>query len=414
MSGDLIGSLTAAVAASPDDVALRLHLAELLVAAGRPDEAIIHAAEVLAREPSSAAARSLMAQAMNAPVDPQADEHSGDGSTGEGPTVEGPSEAFDWQQAEDQVSDIAPPMFLESESVAAQPNAYAVADAGIRLADVGGMTEVKKRLETSFLAPLRNPELSRMYGKSLRGGLLLYGPPGCGKTFLARALAGELQASFLAVSLADILDMYIGNSEKNVHEMFEQARACAPCVLFLDELDALGQKRSMTHNSALRGSVNQLLTELDGVSGGNDGVYVLAASNHPWDVDPALLRPGRIDRTLLVLPPDREAREAILRYHLRHRPIAGINLGRLAKRTEGYSGADLAHVCDSAAEFALIDSVGSDSPRMIDMRDLERALDETRPSVGPWLQTARNVALYANQDGRYDELAKYIRRHLKG
>jgi len=405
MSGDLIASLSIAVAAAPDDVTLRLHLAEVLLEAGRADEAVPHIAEVLAREGTSGAARALMVRAMSAAgTDPvQADDD---------PPPRAPG--FDWQQAESQVSDVAPPMFVDGSTAEDPGPAYTVADAGIRLADVGGMEEVKKRLEASFLAPLRNPELRRLYGKSLRGGLLLYGPPGCGKTFLARALAGEMGASFLAVSLADVLDMYIGNSEKNVHELFEQARASAPCVLFLDELDALGQKRTLTRHSGMRGTVNQLLTELDGVSGTNEGVYVLAASNHPWDVDPAILRPGRVDRMLLVLPPDQAARESILRYHLRERPVAGIDLRRLAKQSEGYSGADLAHVCDSAAEFALLDSVASGTPRMIDMRDLERALNETRSSVGPWLQTARNVALYANQSGEYDELAKYIRRHTKG
>ena len=149
------------------------------------------------------------------------------------------------------------------------------------------------------------------------------------------------------------------------------------------------------------------------MGGRNDGVYVLGASNHPWDVDTAILRPGRIDRMLLVLPPDQGAREAILRYHLRDRPVAGVDTRRLAKQTDGYSGADLAHVCETAAEYALLDSVASGSARMIGMGDLQRAVAETRPSIGAWLATARNVALYANPSGEYDELATYIRRHGK-
>ena len=166
------------------------------------------------------------------------------------------------------------------------------------------MTQAKARLEASFLAPLRNPELRRMYRKSLRGGLLMYGPPGCGKTYLARALAGELQAGFISVQITDILDQMMGNSERNVRELFLAARRAAPCVLFFDEVDALGQRRSQTRNSSLRGTINQLLTELDGVEQDNDGVFVLAATNQPWDVDPALRRPGRFDRTVLILPPD--------------------------------------------------------------------------------------------------------------
>ena len=301
-------------------------------------------------------------------------------------------------------------MFADGTTDDPGPPAYDVEKAGIRLADVGGLSEVKKRLEVSFLAPLRNPELRELYGTSLRGGLLLYGPPGCGKTFLAKAVAGELGAAFLHVSLADVLDMYVGQSERNVKELFEVARSSAPCVLFLDELDAIGGKRSLNRSSGARTTVNQLLTELDGVGSDNEGVFVLAATNHPWDVDPALRRPGRLDRTLLVLPPDREAREAILRTHLRDRPVERIDTHRLAKATDGFSGADLAHLCESASENALMDSVGSGTVRMIGMADFDQALAEIRPSIGPWMETARNVALYANASGEYDDLAKWLRK----
>jgi len=163
-------------------------------------------------------------------------------------------------------------------------------------------------------------------------------------------------------------------------------------------------------NSAARGTVNQLLSEMDGLADNNEGVFVLGATNHPWDVDVALRRPGRFDRTVLVLPQDAPAREAILRYHLRDRPIANIDPRKLAARTDGYSGADLAHVCETAAERALLDSARSGTVRMIEMRDLEAALTEVQPSIGPWLQTAKNVAQFANQDGSYDELLAYLRK----
>jgi SpoVK/Ycf46/Vps4 family AAA+-type ATPase len=272
------------------------------------------------------------------------------------------------------------------------------------------MQHVKDRLEAAFLAPLKNPELRALYGKSLRGGLLLYGPPGCGKTYLARAVAGELDAGFYAISLADVLDMYIGNSERNLHAIFETVRRNAPCVLFLDEVDALGQKRTQLRGSAMRGTVNQLLAELDGVQSSNEGVFILAATNHPWDIDSALRRPGRLDRMLLVLPPDGPAREAILRHHLKDRPVGGIELGKLASKTDGFSGADLAHLCDSAAESALLDSARSGKVRMIEMRDFDLGLKEVRPSTGAWFQTAKNVAMFANESGEYDVLVDYLRR----
>ncbi|MGW2020205.1 ATP-binding protein [Streptomyces sp. NPDC001927] len=420
----LIRSLRAAVAAAPEDVPLRLHFAELLLAEGRGDEAVAEAAVALQHAPGDGAARALMVRAMGlpaAPATPSAEQET--------PATEQARPGFDWDAAEQEVEDLVGPRFVtgtedaELEAPLAADGSGDPGDASawdvdvpgaVRLADVGGMQEVKDRLEAAFLAPMRNPELRKLYGKSLRGGLLLYGPPGCGKTFIARAVAGELGASFMSVSLSDILDMYIGTSEKNVHDIFETARAQAPCVVFLDELDALGAKRSRTHHSGLRNVVNQLLTELDGVDGAeNEGVFVLAATNVPWDVDLALRRPGRLDRTLLVLPPDAPAREAILRYHLRERPIESVDLGKLVKATEDFSGADLAHVCESAAEFALLDSARTGTVRMIDMKDLLAAAKQIRPSSESWFASARNVAMFANDGGMYDDLVAYLKKKRK-
>lgn len=393
MSGRLIDSLRAAVEAAPDDTALRLHLAELLIDAGDREEANRHLGRVLQTEPGSARALEL----LNAPAPGR-------------PEAEEPVDDVDWDELERDLDGAVPPMFVESEREPSDVDAFEVERSPVTLADVGGLAEVKERLEIAFLAPLRNPELRRLYKKDLRGGLLLYGPPGCGKGFVARALAGELGAGFISVAIDDVLDMYVGTSERNLHEIFVTARRNAPTVLFFDELDALGRRRSQLGNSAMRTAVNQLLLELDGVDGQNEDVFVLGATNHPWDVDPALRRPGRFDRTLLVLPPDEPAREAIFRTHLQERPVGGIDLGRLARLTDGYSGADIAHVCDTAAEHALADAVRTSERRLIEMRDLERALAEVKPSVGPWFETARNVVSFANADGAYDELRDWMKR----
>ncbi|MFB7368095.1 ATP-binding protein, partial [Streptomyces hydrogenans] len=419
--------------------------AELLLAEGRNDEAVAEAAAALQHAPGDADARALMVRAMGippaaptpAPVRPEAAEPPAPAPVrpeAPGPTAPGPQTpppgpvpadpraSFDWAAAEEQVSDLVGPRFLEEpqaeggDGPAGDAAAWDVdAPGAVRLADVGGMTDVKDRLEAAFLAPMRNPELRRLYGKSLRGGLLLYGPPGCGKTFIARAVAGELGANFLTVSLSDVLDMWIGASEKNIHDIFETARRQAPCVVFLDELDALGGKRSRTHNNGLRNVVNQLLTELDGIASGagNEGVFVLAATNVPWDVDLALRRPGRLDRTLLVLPPDAPAREAILRYHLRERPIEAVDLGKLVKVTEDFSGADLAHLCETAAEAALLDSARTGTVRLITTKDLLGAAKQIRPSTEPWFAAARNVAMFANEGGLYDDLLAYLKRKRK-
>ncbi len=410
MTNPLIASLEKAVDAAPTEVALRLHLAEILLADGQLDAALAHCATALQQDPASGPARALMGRALGGirqpPVGPLAE------ATHPTPAVSGHPGGFDWKAAESEVKDIAPePMFVERDA-GAEPEvgAWDVERATVRLADVGGMREVKERIVVSFLAPMQNPKMRKLYGKSLRGGILLYGPPGCGKTFIGRAIAGEMGAQFINVGLADVLDMYIGQSERNLHELFQIARRNAPVVIFLDEVDALGQKRSLTRHSAMRGTVNQLLAELDGVSDSNEGVYVVGATNQPWDVDPALRRPGRFDRTLLVLPPDQEAREAILGYHLKDRPVEGINLADLAKATDGYSGADLAHVCESAAERAMMEGIRSGAVRMIRMGDLSAALREVRPSTGPWFDAARNVVQFANTDGTYDELRTYMKR----
>ncbi len=413
----LLDSLLAAVAARPDDVPLRLHVAGLLLDGGHPEQALTHVSAVLAATPTDAAALDLLRR-VSAALGGGAPGPAAAGSAGSGPgAVEvtppgtAPGAGFDWAAAESEVGDIIEPAFVGGQ--VADGGAYDVERPGLRLADVGGMREVKERIEVAFLTPLRNPDLRKLYGKSLRGGLLLYGPPGCGKTFLARALAGELGAHLLSIGLADVLDMYIGQSERNLHEVFETARRVAPCVLFLDEIDALGQKRSQTRGSAMRGAVNQLLTEMDDVHARNEGVFVLAATNHPWDVDTALRRPGRLDRTVFVAPPDREARAAILTVHLRDRLVAGIDVGALAAATEGFSGADLAHVCETAAERAIAESVRRGEAQPIGMADLQAALPEVRPSTGPWFDIARNVAEFGNEGGAYDELAAYLRKRRR-
>jgi SpoVK/Ycf46/Vps4 family AAA+-type ATPase len=417
MSSPLIDSMIAAVQASPQDLPLRLHLADLLIGAGRQPEAVGHLATALQQDPAHAEARALMARALGATAaDATAADATAAGATAAEPESRPADSGLDWRAYEDELAGSVPPRFAraddEPDPVAGDDDRVVdVETSSVRLADVGGMADVKKRLELAFLAPLRNDKLRALYGKSLRGGLLLYGPPGCGKTFLARAVAGEMGARFASVSLVDVLNMWIGQSEQNLHEIFQAARRNAPCVLFLDEVDALGHKRSQLQSSAMRTLGNQLLAELDGMEGTNDGVFVLAATNAPWDVDPALRRPGRLDRTLLVVPPDAAARVAILEVHLRDRPIAGIDLNRLAAATERFSGADLAHLCETAAEYAMHDSLTSGQVRMIEQRDFEAALREIQPSTGAWMTTARNVAMFANSDGAYNELAKYLKKH---
>jgi SpoVK/Ycf46/Vps4 family AAA+-type ATPase len=433
MDSSVIAAIIAAVQASPDNLALRVHLATLLAQAERWVESLEQAQTILARQPDHLEALGLAARACEILGENERAESYRrllNALGGKAPEpVKPESSSVPESKASSQPDLITIPRFTEdgrpiprfSDNGVSQPEAikvttddseeileYEVEGPKVTLADVAGMQEVKRRLNLAFLAPMRNPELMKAFGKTTRGGLLMYGPPGCGKTFIARATAGELGAHFLAVGLSDVLDMYVGNSEKNLHEIFETARRKSPCVLFLDEIDALGRKRSQMRHSG-GNIINQLLSEMDGVNAKNEGVFVLAATNHPWDVDTALRRPGRLDRTLLVLPPDLEARVSLLEMSLRDRPVQNIDVKGLAKTTEDFSGADLAHLADSASELAMEDSMTTGRVRSITMNDFKTALKDVRPSTRAWFETAKNYAMFANDAGQYDDLLEYLK-----
>jgi SpoVK/Ycf46/Vps4 family AAA+-type ATPase len=400
----LIASLLEAVERAVDDVPLRVHLAGLLLGADRAAEALEHCAAALHLAPGDPAALMLLAS-ISAALNPSSPTQPHDRK--QQLAADGPDD-FDWKAAEQQVQafDVVSQPASDPDAPRHQP--------AVTMADVGGMEHVKAEIKSSFLIPMANPELRAAYGALLGGGLLLYGPPGCGKTFLARAVAGELGASFVAVSLADVLDMWLGASERNIKALFDSARAHRPSVIFFDEIDAIGQRRSnLRNNPAMRGTVNQLLSEMDGATANNDGVFVLAATNQPWDVDPALRRPGRFDRVLFVSPPDLDARIAILKVHLRSRPLGPLDLNRLAKETDGYSGADLARLCEVATRTALADAAATGKIRPVLMSDLDQARNQSKSTTGEWLVTARNAATFANLDGTYDDLEEYLKRRRR-
>ncbi|QJX47449.1 AAA family ATPase [Hymenobacter taeanensis] len=279
----------------------------------------------------------------------------------------------------------------------------------INFSDVGGMESLKEEIRLKIIHPLQYPDLYKAYGKATGGGLLLYGPPGCGKTYLARATAGEVKASFIHVGINDILDMWLGNSERNLHQIFEQARLQAPCVLFFDEVDALAANRHDLRQSAGRTVINQFLSELDGATRSNEGVLIMAATNAPWQLDGAFRRPGRFDRILLVTPPDEPARAAVLELLLREKPVGqSVNLPKLAAQTAGYSGADLKAVVDVAIESCLRESMKAGKPLPLEQRPLQDAIGKVRPSTREWFATAKNYALYSNEGGLYDDILVYL------
>ncbi|HET6881192.1 MAG TPA: AAA family ATPase [Pirellulales bacterium] len=275
--------------------------------------------------------------------------------------------------------------------------------------EVGGMDALKEEIRLKIIYPLTHPEIYQAYGKAIGGGILMYGPPGCGKTHLARATAGEIKAGFMAVGINDVLEMWTGSSERNLHELFEQARQNRPCVLFFDEVDALGARRSDLQHTTARQLINQFLAELDGVQASNEGVLILAATNAPWHLDPAFRRPGRFDRVLFVPPPDAAARAAILRILCRGKPVSDIDFNHLAKKTDNFSGADLKGAVDVAIENKLRQAMKEGVPKPLTTADLLSAAQTVKPTAREWFSTARNYALYSNQGGIYDDILKFMK-----
>jgi SpoVK/Ycf46/Vps4 family AAA+-type ATPase len=278
----------------------------------------------------------------------------------------------------------------------------------IKFEDVGGMTQVKEEIAFKIIRPMQHKELFATYGKKAGGGILLYGPPGCGKTYIARATAGETGSCFISVGIHNVLDMFIGNSEKNLHAIFEYARRNTPTVLFFDEVDALGASRTDMKTSAGRHLINQFLMEFDGDKYSNENVLVLGATNTPWHLDPAFIRPGRFDRIIFVPPPDKDARAAILKVILRDKPTKDIDYQEISKKTEGFSGADLTGFVDIAVESLLREVLHSGKEEPLTTKHLMKALKSIKPSTKEWFSTAKNYAVYSNESGLYDDISKYL------
>jgi SpoVK/Ycf46/Vps4 family AAA+-type ATPase len=278
----------------------------------------------------------------------------------------------------------------------------------ISFADVGGMEEVKEEIRMKIIYPLQNRDLFRAYGKKIGGGVLLYGPPGCGKTLISQATAGEIRSNFISVALHQILDLYIGNSEKNLHQLFQLARDHAPAILFFDEVDALAADRKDLRESGMRTLINQFLAEMDGNVASNEGILILGATNAPWHLDAAFRRPGRFDRIIFIPPPDEDARIAIIELMAKEKPVERLDVATLARKTKGFSGADIKAMFDITTEQALARAMREGRVVPLTTEDLLQTARELRPSARAWFESAKNYALYANQSGFYDDVLTFL------
>jgi ATP-dependent 26S proteasome regulatory subunit len=440
---DEIRALRDALRVSPDNLPLRMHLAGVLVRAGFLEEAEVEYRAALAHAPNDVALQLALAQVFWAQGKIAEASLIVEGLLEHGTPQPGAAllaarlalrdgrrddAVRHYRSAVEGDASLADDALEGELGLGALGEAAEIVEGRVRVADrggnvldvplerptitfkdVGGMEPVKDAIRNKIIFPLQNPDLYRAYGKTIGGGLLLYGPPGCGKTHLARATAGEVQSSFISVGIQDVLDMWLGNSERNMHTIFAQARRNTPSLLFFDEVDALAGKRTDMHASAGRNTVNVFLAELDGAEHRNEGVLVIAATNAPWSVDSAFRRPGRFDQVIFVPPPDLEARIAILRIHLKGKPQDALDLESVAKKTEHFSGADLKGVVDMTVERKLQEAIKAGIPKPLTTKDILAAAATMRPSTREWFSTAKNYVQYANEGGVYDEVGKYLK-----
>ncbi|XP_042486985.1 cell division control protein 48 homolog E-like [Macadamia integrifolia] len=245
--------------------------------------------------------------------------------------------------------------------------------------DIGGLETVKRELQETVQYPVEHPEKFEKFGMSPSKGVLFYGPPGCGKTLLAKAIANECQANFISVKGPELLTMWFGESEANVREIFDKARQSAPCVLFFDELDSIATQRGSSVGDAGGAAdrvLNQLLTEMDGMNA-KKTVFIIGATNRPDIIDPALLRPGRLDQLIYIPLPDEDSRYSIFKANLRKSPISkDVDIRALAKYTQGFSGADITEICQRACKYAIRENIEKDIERERRRSDNPEAMEE--------------------------------------
>lgn len=338
------------------------------------------------------------------------------------PNMKSPAEDFDfatggpppydpWVDGTDDADDYTAEMATEFGEEEYDPFFINLCTPDTNFSEVGGLEDIKERVRMKFIYPSNNRNLFAKFNRRAGGGLLLYGPPGCGKTMAARAAAGESGSRFVEISLADLPGKYPGGGARHIRRLFDAARSNSPSVVFIDDIDALGARRSTTASATATGLLNALLGEMDGASSENDGVLVIGASNFPWAIDGALLRPGRFDQTIFVPPPDTDSRRAIFEILLRDIPTTGIDVAELVATTDKFSGADLRAAVDAAVETAIATEMRTGEDTRLSQEMLRSAVRSARPTTLEWLAQATGDCDRNKRADVYPALASYLKEH---
>jgi transitional endoplasmic reticulum ATPase len=261
----------------------------------------------------------------------------------------------------------------------------------VRFGDIAGLEDAKQEIKLKMVYPFLYPEQAARFLVQRGGGILLFGPPGTGKTLLAKAVAGEIEAAFFTVRPSEVMSKWVGEAEKNIQSLFDTARLQPRSVLFIDEIEALVPARHDSGSTVMQRVVPQILNELEGFQKHENPLLFIGATNEPWSLDPAVLRPGRFDDKIYVPLPDVTARLQILQMNLEKRPLADdVDLPAIAARLDGYSGADIRNICSKAANIPFLESIEAGTMRDISAADFEKVISSTPPSV-----SKKSVAKYA-------------------